>query len=220
MNKQGPGKIDWTDYTWNPISGCRHGCPYCYMQRIERRFPGTMEPGLHEGRLAQPMGVKRPVFIFTGSSGDMWGDWLPDIWIDSVLNTCEYLAGRHIYQFLTKNPDRYGDFKPLKNCWYGTTCDGTARTGGNITRLVESVPGDFIRFISFEPLLEAVMPDLTGIGWVIIGANSNKGAPRPPMAWADKIIDAARMENIPIWIKDNYEYPGEIKERPTREGNK
>jgi protein gp37 len=216
MNKQGPGKIDWTDWTWNPISGCRHGCPYCYMRRMEKRFPGIMEPMFHTQRLKEPE-RKKPSRIFVGSSGDMWGECVPHIWINEVLKVCKRTP--HTYQFLTKNPDRYGDFPPLDNAWYGTTVDGTVRTKDNIFNLTfwDNESGIKNRFISFEPLLMPVHPELFGIQWVIIGADSTRGASRPPKEWADIIIEKARFAGIPVWVKDNYGYPDVIKELPSSE---
>lgn len=213
MNKQGKGKIDWCDYSWNPISGCLHGCHYCYMRRMEKRFKGIMSPAYHPARLCQPMLIKRPSLVFTGSSGDMWGKWVDPAWIDNVLNVCSAVAPWHTYQFLTKNPKRYKEFKPLANCWYGTTDDGTERTRGNSLKLV-SAALEPRRFISFEPLLTCRIPDLLGIQWVIIGADSTKGAEKPPKEWADIIIGLAREQGIPVFIKDNYNYPDRIKEMP------
>ncbi len=216
LNKQGPGKIDWTDYTWNPIAGCKHGCPYCYMRRMERRFPGIMVPVYRPNYLLDPVKKRKPAKIFVGSSGDMWGDWVSDHWIDKVLDVVE-LCVRHTFQFLTKNPERYGWFHlPSKNAWYGTTVDGTKRTENNISTLHENTPAcSHLRFISFEPLLARVAPDLLGMSWVIIGADSTHGAKRPPREWADIIIDEARRHNIPVFVKDNYGYPERIKEFPS-----
>lgn len=218
MNRQKPEPkgIGWCDWTWNPISGCLHGCEYCYMRRMEKRFPGIMEPAFHPERLLQPRKVKKPSLIFTGSSGDMWGRWVKKYWIGYVLDVCSHVAPHHTYQFLTKNPKRYMDFKPLSNCWYGTTSDGTMRTLGNFTGLTRYVKGDFIKFVSFEPLLNEVWPELSGIDWVIIGADSTRGAKKPPKEWADIIIEAARKRNIPVFIKDNFGYPDRIKEMPMR----
>jgi len=84
LNKQGPDKIDWTDWSWNPITGCKHGCPYCYMLRMEKRFPGIMKPAFkpeYLDRFKSVRKVKSGDKIFVGSSGDMWGEWVPKEWI-------------------------------------------------------------------------------------------------------------------------------------------
>lgn len=215
MNKQGPGtNIDWTDWSVNPISGCLHGCDYCYLKRMKKFNPDIFVPKFHPERLAKPMKKKKPFFIFVGSASDMWGEWVKPEWIDDVLDVCHVFAPQHTYQFLTKNPQRYKDFKPLDNCWYGTTVDGTEKTESNYIFLSVSVPDEFIKFVSFEPLLEPIDPDLSSIDWVIIGANSNEGATKPPKRWADIIIKEARAHGIPVWMKDNYGYPERIKERP------
>jgi len=214
LNKQGPNKIDWTDYSWNPISGCLHGCPYCYMLRMEKRFPGIMKPGFRPHYLIDPRKLKQPSKIFVGSSGDMWGEWVNHDYIQSVLNICEQ-SPRHTFQFLTKNPMKYMEFPQTDNAWYGTTCDGTERTKNNINDLVMYIQRcNSIRFVSFEPLLAPVDPDLFGISWIIIGANSNRGAKKPPKEWADRLINLARKNNIAVFIKDNYGYPERTKEFP------
>ena len=212
MNKQGPGKIDWCDYSWNPISGCLHGCKYCYMRRMEKRFPGIMDPKFHPKRLSQAKTLKNPSLIFVGSSGDMWGDFIPSEWINKVLEMCKS-SDRHIFLFLTKNPRRYAEFPLLPNCWYGTTDDGTERTENNIRDLVNAVSTPR-RFVSFEPLLHRRTPDLTGVQWIIIGADSTRGAKKPPKEWADTLIALARFAGIPVFVKDNYGYGQRIKETP------
>lgn len=211
MNKQGEGKIDWCDYTHNPISGkCQHNCPYCYMQRFWH-FPGNSILQIKEYLLKYKM-PKKPSRIFVGSSTDMWGDWISAEWINKVLEMCKS-SDRHIFLFLTKNPKRYAEFPLLPNCWYGTTDDGTERTENNIRDLVDavSIPR---RFVSFEPLLHRRTPDLTGVQWIIIGADSSRGAKKPPKEWADTLIALARFAGIPVFVKDNYEYGSRIKEMP------
>ena len=220
MNKQNKSKIDWTDTTWSVVTGCKHNCSYCYAKKMALRLAGrygyskknSFQPTFHSDRLRQPMNLKKPHRIFVSSMGDLWGDFIPRDWIRYVLNVCSYTP-QHIYQFLTKNPKRYLEFVPLLNCWYGTTDDGTERTKNNIRDLVFAVSASR-RFVSFEPLLNAIEPDLTGIQWVIIGANSNKGAERPPKKWADTIIELARRKDIPVFMKDNYHYPIRIKQMP------
>ena len=185
---------------------------------MEKRFPVIMRPLYHPARLVQPAKLKKPSLIFAGSSGDMWGEWVPAIWIEKVLYVCSNLTPQHTYQFLTKNPKRYGQFILPNNCWYGTTCDGTNKTADNLFWLKESVSVKSIRFISFEPLLEIKGIDLRldGIDWVIIGADSTRGAKKPPKEWADIIIEAARDKSIPVFIKNNYGYRDKIKEMPVQ----
>ena len=72
-----------------------------------------------------------------------------------------------------------------------------------------------IRFVSFEPILAPVDPDLFGISWIIIGANSNRGAEKPPTEWADRLIKLARESNVAVFVKDNYGYPERIKDFPS-----
>ncbi len=77
LNKQGLGKIDYCDYTFNPIGGrCRHNCPYCYMRGYWKRYPATAELQLKEKYLSSNL-PKKPAVIFAGSSTDVWGDWVP-----------------------------------------------------------------------------------------------------------------------------------------------
>lgn len=216
MNRQCPNKIDWADYTWNPISGCLHGCSYCYMRRMEKRFPGIMEPKFHEGRISEPLKLKRPSRIFVGSSGDMWGDWVSEKYINWVLDVAAFCP-RHTFFFLTKNPNRYSKFTDYtENMWFGTTVDGRSKTLSNINDLLIATNGHCIvnRFVSFEPLLSKIeCPNLFGLKWIIIGGDSTKGAKKPPKEWADTIIEEARRFNIPVWVKDNYGYPERIKEK-------
>ena len=220
LNKQGPDKIDWTDWTWNPISGCLAKCDYCYVQRMVKRFPAiSMEPAFHPDKLSAPIKRKPPSKIFVGSSGDMWGAWVPRNWIKAVLESCA-LAHQHTFQFLTKNPKRYNEFALPRNAWFGTTVDGTYRTGENCETLSTNFYNrNLITFISFEPLLAHIIESLRHIDWVIIGADSTRGAEKPPDEWADTLIEIARKDNCAVWVKDNYKYKEVIKEWPD-ENNK
>ena len=124
-------KIDWCDATWNPVTGCYHGCPYCYARRIAERFgsgiitghdhlyrldkpslkaggtvcpyPYGFDPTLHEYKLDEPKHWRKPRNIFVCSMADLWGSWVPDDWKIAVLNACAK-APHHRYLFLTKNP--------------------------------------------------------------------------------------------------------------------
>lgn len=212
LNKQDSGKIDWTDYTWNPITGCLHGCDYCYLKRLEKRFGFDMKPAFHPERLDDIGKLKKPAKIFVGSTADMWGDWVPNEWIDAVLDVCRAYPAI-TFQFLTKNPDRYNKFKIPINCWVGTTVDGTKYS---LYISLLRLKCDSLKFISFEPLLSELPARLWlgDVSWIIIGADSNIGSPPPPNIWANNLIDTARLQHIPIWVKDNYRYHTRIKEFP------
>jgi len=219
MNKQGVGKIDYTDYTLNPLPGCLHGCEYCYMNRMEKRFPGIMTPKVRLERLKalNSRKLKSGDKVFVGSSGDMWGDWVSNKDISDVLHAADERPDI-IFQFLTKNPKKYSlfNFEDRRNFWMGTTVDGTQRTQDNLYYLIKLVPKATIKFVSFEPLLESPMisSHFDDLGWIIIGADSTRGAKKPPKKWADFLIAHARDAGIPVWVKDNYGYGQIIKEFP------
>jgi len=190
---------------------------------MEKRFKRNMMlPMFHRNRLFEPVKLKKPSLIFTGSAGDMFGDFIKPSWIKAVFDICNFSASHHTYQFLTKNPVRYEEFCHIlpENGWYGTTCDGTYKTIDNI-RVLKDVPGNFLKFVSFEPLLEdpvrrfdSILP-LDGIDWIIIGADSTPGAKKPPYTWADRLIyEAKEIESIPVFVKDNYGYHKVLKEMP------
>lgn len=214
MNKQGPGKIDWCTHTWNPISGCKHNCSYCYLHRLEKIGRFNMIPQIHDDRLEDPGKIKKPSTIFVGSSGDMFGDWIEAQYIQKVIDvTKKYI--QHNYLFLTKNPKRYYDFVFPMNCWLGTTVD----TNDRFNKVKElNFPSTLHNkyFISFEPLLEEPNFKLVDVPveWIIIGADSNQGAARPPLRWAKNLIDQAYGLGVAVWVKDNYEYPETIKHKP------
>lgn len=227
LNKQGSGKIDYVDYSWNPVSGCKHGCSYCYLKRMER-FGFDMTPAFHPKRLQEPMKIKKPSKFLVCSSGDLFGKWVPDKWIWEVFEIIR-ACPQHTFLLLTKNPSRYRCFDFPQNCWVGTTVDGTEKTIANAHGLVNALtnngshPCTNLAFVSFEPLLEDVWEKyscLNGellfehLDWIIIGADSNRGAKKPEQKWADKLIDQAEKYGTRVWVKDNFKYPHLFKEFP------
>lgn len=145
-------KIDWCDSSWNPVTGCLHGCEYCYARRIANRFggnftmsrcsehgflelyarpdnpyPDKFSPTFHRYRLNDYIG-KKGRNIFVCSMADLFGSWVPDSWIEEVFAACEK-APQHNYLFLTKNPGRYCDLyrkgilPDRDNMWFGATYD-------------------------------------------------------------------------------------------------
>ncbi|MBU4317113.1 MAG: phage Gp37/Gp68 family protein [Proteobacteria bacterium] len=215
LNKQGPGKIDYCDYTWNPITGyCWHACPYCYMRPMWGRFPNL---SIQKFRLdyLQDKFPKKSSVIFVGSSTDMWGEWVPGWMIQSVLNVIEFTP-KHTFLFLSKNPYRYLEFDIPKNCWCGTSVDGLANTSDNVGLLQYVLRTKVLKtWISVEPMIDKVLPNpLVFADWIVIGADSRPGADRPAIEWAEDIYCAAMCAGKPVWIKENYHYPETIKMKP------
>lgn len=205
-------KIEWADMTWNPVTGCKHGCPYCYARKIAERFKGSkawpqgFEPMFHIERLIDPALMKKPQTIFVCSMADLFGDWVPDSWIRAVMDFCDK-APRHTYIFLTKNPKRYltipGEYFK-KNRWFGATVTNAYDAGQRIHWIQRLPKGN--TFISFEPLLENPGAlDLHDIGQVIIGAQTNPSVEVTP----DMVrpIGAATcpgpIASIPMFCKDS-----------------
>lgn len=232
MNKT---KIEWCDSTWNPVTGCKYGCEYCYARRIAGRFgkkvpdysgyllshagihmvdnkfdsnpyPFLFEPTFHAYRLDEPQRKKKPQTIFVCSMADLFGDWVPDVWIEEVFEACKK-APQHRYLFLTKNPRRYGELakadKLPKNdhFWYGSTLDSMQAL---------RYPGRFgdNTFVSIEPLTERMDVGLGSFGgdkWIIIGAETGnrKGKVIPEKEWVDTICAAADLTQAAVFMKDS-----------------
>jgi protein gp37/ParB-like chromosome segregation protein Spo0J len=212
MNKVNEN-IGWAQFSWNPITGCKHGCEYCYAKDLhERLFHGPFETyHFKEDRLAMPAntpntGANNRVFV--GSMADVFGDWVPAEDIERVIDV---MAKNDQFTFLllTKNPKRYSEFTFPKNCWKGTTIDTQARADA-----AAEYAGSF-DFVSMEPLLEEVALDgkiWDSIRWLIIGAKSEgQKKIQPDSSWIDPLIVEAMAGDIALWLKDNLIYrPQEV----------
>lgn len=227
LNSQGPGKIDWCDWSWNPITGCLYKCSYCYMRAMENRFKNDcMKPKVHLDRLddiAKSRKLKPGDKIFVSSSGDMFGDWVSKEHIQRVLDIAKSRPDL-VFLFLTKNPAKYGDFELPKNGWYGTTVDGLTETKYNLPILSAFVPKDRLKFVSFEPMKKRIFLSQTfrrsfkTLSWVIVGIDSTRGVEKPPKLWVREILDTAKSFIIPVWMKDSLDnemvYGDLLKEIP------
>ena len=176
-------KIDWCDATWNPVTGCLHGCEYCYARRIAERFsteqkykrpyepvlpvptrrvrtkpepyPYGFKPTFHRYKLDEPQRWKKPRTIFVCSMADLFGEWVPDEWIKQVFEACE-AAPQHRYLFLTKNPQRYNDLMSDGKLPEGENYwYGDTRTGIDGMREHEAAM-TANTFLSVEPLLAPI----------------------------------------------------------------
>lgn len=210
MNKT---KIEWTDYTWNPITGCTKGCSYCYARAISKRFNRSFEPTFHLERLFEPQKVKKPSKIFVCSMGEFFDRKVKWLWQEQVL-TMINSTPQHTYQLLTKVPENINggmEFPP--NLWLGVSCTGVSDTLRFKTLLDVDCS---LKFISFEPLLnDPAIYYLHGKpDWVIVGGQTGRKKIIPNKKWVEDIIKYCEIEGVPLFIKDNVEYPRKIQQFP------
>lgn len=178
-------KIAWTEQTWNPVVGCckvSAGCKHCYafdlhdkrhrayqqgkLQNIPQYARPFDEIQFLDTRLNAPLHWRKPRRIFVNSMSDLFHDGVTDDQIQAVLSICAQTP-RHLFQILTKRPERIADFTYPDNVWLGVTVENQEAADSRIPAL-RAVSAS-IRFLSCEPLLEPVRLDLDGIHWVIVG---------------------------------------------------
>jgi len=156
-------KIEWTDYTWNPVVGCLHGCEFCYAKRINKRFgDGRFLPTFYPKRLSEPLAIRKPSRIFVGSMADLFGDWdweAEDDYYTRGIVVCEILKIvrqylQHTFIFLTKNPRGMQDFDFPDNCWCGASVENQEKADERIPELLRVKCGTL--FASYEPALGPV----------------------------------------------------------------
>lgn len=196
---------------------------------VPAHYPFGFTPTFHHYRLHEPQLKKNPQNIFVCSMADLFGEWVPDSWIEKVFEACEK-APQHRYLFLTKNPARYCDLHRKRilpdknNYWFGATFD---HSNWNRKRIDGRPPtftlrgkmihdaGDFYfphypenrRFVSFEPLLYDIGARIgsTGANWHIIGAETGnrKGKVETKREWVEHIVEYSDRNNIPVFMKDS-----------------
>jgi protein gp37 len=209
--------IEWTDATWNPVTGCTkitRGCDNCYAARFAERFRGVaghpFESGfdltLRPAKLDQPLRWKRSRTIFVNSMSDLFHKGVPRTFVDHVFDTME-AADWHVYQLLTKRSSRmrdylrsrYADRAPPEHIWCGVSVE-EAQARGRIDQLRAAPAG--VRFLSIEPLIGPVgVIDLTGIHWVIVGGESGPRARPMQIEWVRDIREQCLEQGVAFFFK-------------------
>lgn len=256
-------KIDWCDSSWNPITGCLHGCEYCYARGVANRFSGGgdkwsddtlfvldekfyeeetekscpypygFKPTFHRYRLEE-YAKKKSRNIFVCSMADLFGEWIPDNWIEEIFTACSK-APQHNYLFLTKNPQRYFDLQEkgklivAENMWYGASVTNEKQLKEAAKAFCNLKCGTKT-FLSVEPLLEDITLSeiwddcIAGkhIDWVIVGAESGQRKDKvvPQRDWIrsiafdyeDEISVFMKGSLTDIWGEDLVqEFPRELR---------
>ena len=209
--------IEWTNSTWNPVTGCTKlsaGCDHCYAERFSERFRGVknhpFESGfdltLRPARIDQPRIWRKPKFIFVNSMSDLFHKDIPLAFIDQIFDTMES-ADWHIYQILTKRSSlmrnyvnqRYLKSSSPPHIWLGVSIENSA-TLGRLMHL--KATNASMRFISFEPLLGKINNvDLSGIHWVIAGGESGPGCRLVDIDWLRELRDQCQNQQVPFFFK-------------------
>jgi protein gp37 len=205
--------IEWTESTWNPVTGCTKitsGCSNCYAERMTKRLKAMnlknylngFNVSLHEHALDLPLHWKKPQTIFVNSMSDLFHEDVPSEFIFKVFETMRK-ANWHTFQILTKRSKRLAEMASslpwYSNVWMGVTVEDDE----NLRRIddLRNVHSS-IRFVSFEPLLGPLSNiNLSGIDWIIVGGESGPGARPMDPEWVNKILYYSREDNIPFFFK-------------------
>ncbi len=209
--------IEWTDTTWNPVTGCTKvspGCQRCYAERFSERFRGVpghpFERGfdivLRPERLQQPLTWRTSRMVFVNSMSDLFHKEIPDSFVDQVFDTME-AATWHTFQVLTRRSSRlsrytrrrYADRAPPQNVWLGASVeDGQRRS--RIAHVRNTVAA--VRFLSVEPLIGPLgTVDLSGIDWAIVGGESGPGFRTMEPSWAAEVRDQCTAQGVAFFFK-------------------
>ncbi|MCC6566631.1 MAG: DUF5131 family protein, partial [Chloroflexi bacterium] len=238
MNKQQKSAqrrgIEWTDYTWNPVGGCKHACRWempdgsiaiCYAEHVAERVAQAAYPHGFEHHywrpelLEEPLKLKESAKIFLDSMSDLMGHWVPDEQIEQVLDIARE-ARQHSFQLLTKNAPRLLQFEFPPNVWVGVSAPPSFFMGRRLSeqqqaRMVRrqiEVLRDVkaaVRWMSIEPLSFDIAPLLvdSDLQWAVIGAATNgpkSYQPRPE--WVVNVLDVLDAQNTAVFFKGNIEW--------------
>lgn len=210
-------EIEWTDATWNPVTGCTKvgpGCDHCYAERFAERWRGIPGHPYEQGfdlklwpsRLQQPLLWKKPRMIFVNSMSDLFHKAVDRVFIDRIFDVMER-ADRHLFQVLTKRSSlmreyvraRYHGSPVPPHIWLGVSVEDAAHV--NRIGHLKDVNSE-ARFISFEPLLGPIDEvDLRRIAWAIVGGESGPGARPMQPDWARRLRDICERDGVAFFFK-------------------
>lgn len=222
---QTPGEgISWAEWSWNPVTGCLHGCEYCYAReiatsdRLKPFYPAGFDPLFHSERLDAPKNTTIPAAhagedawnrVFVCSMADLYGRWVPAEWISQV-HAAMLASPQWEYLLLTKFPSRYVGLSMPPLAWLGTSVDEQKRV-----RIAEDafrqLDGVAVKWLSLEPLREPLeFSDLSMFDWVVIGAQTETRQPgkvvpafAPPFDWVARIVAQAHEAGCKVHLKPN-----------------
>lgn len=205
--------IEWTESTWNPVTGCNKispGCKHCYAERMalrlqamgQRNYVDGFKLSLHEHMLERPLQWKKPQVIFVNSMSDLFHDDVPFSFIQKVFRVMRQ-ANWHQFQVLTKRAQRLENLSSQidwpDNVWMGVSVENQDYTF-RIDHLRNT--GAKTKFLSLEPLLGPLNDlDLWNIDWVIVGGESGPGARPMQQSWVTDIRDQCLAANVPFFFK-------------------
>ncbi|HAB52233.1 MAG: hypothetical protein A2315_04950 [Ignavibacteria bacterium RIFOXYB2_FULL_35_12] len=205
--------IEWTESTWNPITGCTKvspGCKFCYAERMAKRLKAmgsaNYENGfkltLHEHVLELPLTWKKPQTIFVNSMSDLFHKNVPLEFIQKMFDVMNK-AYWHKFQILTKRSERLFEFDPMlswtDNIWMGVSVENQ-----NYTYRIDHLryTNAKVKFISIEPLIGPIQHlDLSNINWIIVGGESGPGARPMKEEWVVTIRDECKRAKVPFFFK-------------------
>jgi len=205
--------IEWTESTWNPVTGCSKispGCKHCYAERMARRLKAMGQPNYvngfevttHDHALQIPLEWKTPQTIFVNSMSDLFHKKVPLNFIEKVFDVMER-ASWHRFQVLTKRDKRLlelsGKLPWTENVWMGVSVEN-----GDYVHRIDALreTGAFVKFLSIEPLLGPIPGmNFRGIDWVIVGGESGPGARPMKPEWVADIRDQCQDAGVPFFFK-------------------
>jgi len=219
-------KIEWTECTWNPVTGCTKispGCQNCYAKRMARRLQAMGQPNYRNGfrltthahMLELPLRWRQPRSIFVNSMSDLFHKDVPLEFIQQVFDVMRR-APQHRFQILTKRSERLLDLSPEiawpENVWMGVSIENEDYTF-RIDHLRQT--GAKVKFLSLEPLLGPLSHlNLSGINWAIVGGESGPGARPVQQEWVTEIRDQCLSAHVPFFFK---QWGGVHKKKAGRE---